>query len=150
MLLSPLTLALAYTYAQENPTRQLTYFIVTFSAKWLPYAMLALTFVADSPQSAMLQATGLIAAHAYDFATKIWPDYGGGSRLLATPQFVQKWFALPTGTPLQRGFGTAFSGRSAQPQNVPQQQPGREGGWGSGFSGGAWNSRGQGRRLGGE
>ncbi|KAK3070819.1 hypothetical protein LTR53_009771 [Teratosphaeriaceae sp. CCFEE 6253] len=147
LLLSPLTLALAYTYAQENPNRQLSYFIVTFSSKWLPYAMLAMTFVMGSPQEALLQATGLVAAHAYDFVTKIWPEYGGGRRYLTTPQTVQRWFAKVGGTPQARGVGTAFA---ARPANVPQQQAGGGGGWASGFSGGAWNSRGGGRRLGGE
>lgn len=149
MLLSPLTLALAYTYAQENPNRQLSYFIITFSAKWLPYAMLAMTFVMDSPQSALLQATGLVAAHAYDFLTKIWPEQGGGRKYISTPQFVQRWFVQPAGMAQQRSFGTAFAGR---PQNVPQQQPGSGGGWASGFSGrgGGWTSQGPGRRLGGD
>ncbi|KAK5112685.1 hypothetical protein LTR85_011196 [Meristemomyces frigidus] len=150
MLLSPLTLALAYTYAQENPDRQLSYFIVTFSAKWLPYAMLAGTFVMSSPQEALLQATGLVAAHAYDFVTKIWPEHGGGQRYLVTPQIVQRWFAQPGGIPQQRAFGTAYTGRAAATQNVPQQQAGGGGGWASGFSGGNWGNRGQGRRLGGE
>jgi len=151
MLLSPLTLALAYTFAQENPNRQMTYFIVTFSAKWLPYAMIAMTFVMAGPSEALLQATGIVAAHAYDFLTKIWPEYGGGRRILATPQIVQRWFAKPGGTAQARPAGTAFSGRPAGSSNVPQQQGGSGGGWASGFSsGGNWNSRGQGRRLGGE
>ena len=72
--LSALTLALAYTYAQENPNRQLSYFIVTFSAKYLPYSMLAMTFVMASPQAALQQSTGLIAAHLYEFLTKTWPS----------------------------------------------------------------------------
>jgi len=151
MLLSPLTLALAYTYAQENPNRQLTYFIVTFSAKWLPFAMLAMTFVMGGPQEALLQATGIVAAHAYDFLTKIWPEHGSGRRILATPQAVQRWFAKPAGTAQARAFGTAFAGRPAGAQNVPQQQSGSNGGWTSGFTGsGGWNTRGPGRRLGGE
>jgi hypothetical protein len=80
--LSALTLALAYTYAQENPNRQLSYFIVTFSAKYLPYSMLAMTFVMASPQAALQQATGLIAAHLYEFLTKTWPEHGGGRKLI--------------------------------------------------------------------
>ena len=49
MLLSPLTLALAYTYAQEDPHRTMSYVIITFQAKWLPLVMLAMTFVMESP-----------------------------------------------------------------------------------------------------
>lgn len=146
--LSPLTLALAYTSAQENPNRQMSYFIVTFSAKYLPYAMLAMTFVMASPEAALHQATGLIAAHLYDFLTKIWPEYGGGRKLINTPAFVARWFATTGGAPSQRSYGTAFSGNTAQ--NVGQRQTGGGGGWASGFSGGAWGDRGQGRRLGGD
>lgn len=150
--LSALTLALAYTYAQENPNRQMSYFIVTFSAKFLPYAMLAMTFVMASPEAALHQATGLIAAHLYDFLTKIWPEYGGGRKMINTPAFVARWFQQVAGTPSQRSYGTAYSGSSAA-QNVGQQgQTGSGGGWASGFSqgGNSWSSRGQGRRLGGD
>jgi Derlin-2/3 len=148
--LSALTLALAYTYAQENPNRQLSYFIVTFSAKYLPYSMLAMTFVMGSPTAALHQATGLIAAHLYEFLAKIWPEHGGGRKLINTPAFVARWFATPAGVPSQRSFGTAYSGNTTA-QNVGQQgQAGAGGGWASGFSQGSWNARGTGRRLGGE
>lgn len=128
----------------------MTYFIITFSVKWLPYAMLAMTFVMGSPQEAMLQGTGLVAAHLYDFLMRTWPEHGNGGRYINTPQSVQRWFAKPGGVPQQRAFGTAFSGR---PANVPQAQTGSGGGWASGFSGGgssSWGSRGTGRRLGGD
>lgn len=144
--LSALTLALAYTYAQDNPNRQLTYFIVTFSAKYLPFAMLALTLVMASPRAALEQSTGLVAAHAYEFLTKIWPEHGGGRKLINTPAFVARWFATAPGVAAQRSYGTAFTGSSGA-QSVGQQgQGGGNGGWASGSS---WSSRGQGRRLGG-
>lgn len=144
--MSPLTLALAYTYAQDNPNRQLSYFIITFSAKYLPYAMLAMTFVMGSPSECLLQSSGLIAAHLYDFLTKIWPEHGGGRKFIDTPLTIRKWFEKPAGVAQQRAYGTAFSGAA---QNLPQQrQAGSGGGWASGFSGGS--SYGQGRRLGGD
>ena len=154
MLLSPLTLALAYTYAQENSNQQLNYFIVTFSSKWLPYAMLAMTFVMASPYMALIQATGLLAAHAYDFLTKVWPEHGGGRKVIWTPVLVQRWFAPPAGSAQRRGAGTAFNVKSSganggAAQNVPQRAAGSGGGWASGFSG-AWGERGPGRRLGGD
>lgn len=149
MLLPALTLALAYTYAQDNPGMQVNYFIVTFSVKWLPYTMLAMTLVMASPYYALIQATGLVAAHAYYFLTKIWPDYGGGRRYINTPQSVRNYFAKPGMMPTQRGAGTAFNvGGSRAGQSVPQRQTGSGGGWTSGMSGNAWVSRGQGRRLG--
>ena len=157
MLLSPLTLALAYTYAQDNPTRQINYFIVTFSVKYLPYVMLLTTFVMASPAAALEQSTGLVAAHLYYFLTTIWPQHGAGRQVIRTPQIVKGWFATSGGTPQQRGAGTAFAARpqaaGSGSASVPQRQTGSGGGWASGLGGGgggSWTDRGQGRRLGGD
>ncbi|KAK5167363.1 uncharacterized protein LTR77_007062 [Saxophila tyrrhenica] len=149
-LLSPLTLALAYTHAQENPNQQINYFVVTFSAKWLPVVMLIGTVIMASPYAALVQATGLVAAHAYDFCTIIWPQYGGGRKLLSTPVAVQRWFANVAGAPQRRGAGTAFNTGGPAAQNVPQRSAGTGGGWTSGFGGNGWGQRGPGRRLGGD
>lgn len=151
MLLSPLTLALAYTFAQEDPHRQMSYIIITFQAKWLPLVMLAMTFVMESPGSALVQSSGLVAAHAYEFIFRIWPEVGGGRRFIETPLFVKRWFAPAAGTAQRRGAGTAYAARPPSgAQNVPSRQGGSGGGWASGFSGGGgdWNDRGPGRRLG--
>lgn len=153
LLLSPLTLALAYTYAQENPNMQLNYFIVTFSAKWLPLAMLAMTCVMANPFLALIQSTGLVAAHAYDFLNIYWPQHGGGRKLIPTPAFIAQAFAPLAGSNTRRGAGTAFNARpggSVGSQNVPQRPAGSSAGWASGFSSGAWGERGAGRRLGGD
>ena len=112
IFLGALSLAFAYTYAQDNPTRQVSLFIIQFQAKFLPLAMLAMTFVMDSPQSALTQATGLLAAHLYDFLTRIWPTFGGGKNYIHTPQFVKGWFSGP-GRVENRGYGTAMPGRGA-------------------------------------
>jgi Derlin-2/3 len=110
--------------------------------------MLIGTTIMASPQAAIVQATGLVAAHAYEFLTVLWPQYGGGGRnLLTTPLFVQKWFANVSGAPRARGAGTAFNTRATAAQNIPQRQTGSGGGW---TSGGAWGDRGSGRRLGGD
>ena len=145
VLLSPLTLALAYTFSQEDPNRSVSYIIITFQAKWLPLVMLAMTFVMSSPQAAMIQGSGLVAAHAYEFVMRIWPEFGGGRKLITTPRAVSNWFAAAPGTATQRGAGTAFAARPASgAQNAPRQG-GAGGGWASGNS---WGDRGQGRRLG--
>ncbi|KAF2747689.1 DER1-domain-containing protein [Sporormia fimetaria CBS 119925] len=112
VFLQALSLAYAYTYAQDNPTRQVNFFIVNFDAKYLPFAMLFLTFVMESPEAAMAQATGLIAAHLYDFLTRIWPTFGGGSNYIRTPEGVKRWFAPRGGEAQPRGFGTAFQPRA--------------------------------------
>lgn len=149
VFLQPLILALAYLYAQENPESQMTFYIVTFRVKFLPYCMLLMTLVMDSPTAAMLQATGLIAAHLYDFLTRVWPTFGGGSSPIRTPQALQQWFDKPgRGPGTTRPHGTAFQSRPGPAQasaNAPST-----GGWASGFTSNTWGSRGPGRRLGGE
>lgn len=128
-----LILALAYTFSQDNPDRQTNFFIITFSTKYLPYALLFLTFVLGGPTAAKHQATGLVSAHLYDFLTRIWPAFGGGRNWIVTPNFVKRWFGSDAGRPPIRDRGFGYSqGRPAD--QAPQ------GGWS--------NQRGPGRRLG--
>jgi len=114
-----------------------TVFILTFPAKYLPYALLLLTFIMRGPPAAMEQGTGLLAAHLYDFLTRIWPTFGGGRNYIKTPEFVKRWFAQSgSGAPQARGYGTAFDNRRDAPASGSS-------------SGNAWsNQRGPGRRLG--
>jgi len=140
VFLQSLILAYAYTFSQDNPHSNVTIYILTFPAKYLPYALIALTFIMDGPGAAKLQAGGLLAAHAYDFLTRIWPTFGGGSNWLKTPEVVKRYFAGlgQDGAGQARAYGTAFQGR-------------QQGGSGSAASAtsSAWsNTRGPGRRLG--
>ncbi|KAL1302513.1 hypothetical protein AAFC00_002900 [Neodothiora populina] len=149
VFLQPLILALAYLYAQENPEQQMTFYIVTFRVKFLPYCMLLMTLVMDSPTSAMNQATGLVAAHLYDFLTRIWPAFGRGSNPIKTPQVLQRWFDSAPGAPRTTTHGTAFQARPSAGQAQPAARA-STGGWTSGFSGNSWGGRGPGHRLGGD
>ncbi|WPG98925.1 DER1-domain-containing protein [Acrodontium crateriforme] len=145
-LMSSFLMALAYTYAQEDPNRQVNYFIVTLSAKYIIYAQLIVTCIATGGYyHAFVQATGIPAAHLYLFLTKYWPEYGGGTHWIFTPNFLRQYLDAPAGTGVNRGAGTAFPAR-----NAGGAQAGRGGGWTSAFSagGGTWNQRGPGRRLG--
>lgn len=142
-----LLLALAYTFSQDNPHRQQTFFVISFSARYLPYVMLALTFVmtGGSMDRVYSQAMGLLAAHAYDFLTRIWPTFGGGTNWIdkITPNSVRRAFgdgAPSSASAVSRGFGTSFRPAAASPAG---QSTGRS----TGFS---WGGRGQGRRLGGD
>ncbi|KAF1981157.1 DER1-domain-containing protein [Aulographum hederae CBS 113979] len=131
--LDALILAFTYTFAQDNPTTNVTVFILTFPAKYLPYALLLLTFIM-APGRVMQQATGLLAAHLYDFLTRIWPTFGGGTNYIVTPEIVKKWFGGLDRAPQDRGYGTAQDFR-------------REGA--AAAASNAWsNQRGPGRRLG--
>ncbi|KAF2715212.1 DER1-domain-containing protein [Pleomassaria siparia CBS 279.74] len=140
--LQPLSLAFAYTYAQDNPTRQVSFFIVTFDAKYLPFAMLFLSFILDGPDAALTQAMGLIAAHLYDFLTRIWPTFGGGTNPIFTPVIVKRWFGGHAGSVQSRAFGSVQQGR-------PRENPAvaRSSGRSTGV-GGQWDGRGPGQRLG--
>ena len=136
-LIQPLILAFAYTFAQENPNANVSMYIITFPAKYLPFALLFVTLVMerDGATAAMHQATGLIAAHLYDFLTRIWPTFGGGTNYIITPNFVKSWFIEPgPPRPQPRDYGTAYEpGQRAPPGNT------------------SWShQRGPGRRLGGE
>ena len=141
-------LALAYTYAQEKPNDKITYFIATLRMKWLPYVMLLMTFFMQSPEAALSQGSGLVAAHLYDFLTRLWPTFGGGQNFIQTPAFVKRWFETGRARSTTRPYGTAFTSRSTGPQPVR----GTTSGFSSGFGGmsSSWGSRGAGRRLGGD
>jgi Derlin-2/3 len=139
VLLAPLTLALAYTFAQDNPRRMTGFFILNFEAKFLPWVLLFVTFILSGPQGALFQGTGLIAAHLYEFLTRIWPELGGGRQWVQTPGFIRRAFGGDQRVPQARDHGTAFAARSA---DTPAQ--GRT----TGFGGAGWNTRGPGRRLG--
>ncbi|KAF1813533.1 DER1-domain-containing protein [Eremomyces bilateralis CBS 781.70] len=142
MFLPALILALAYTFAQDNPDRQVNVIFINMPAKFMPYAMLFLTYIVVGPYMMYVEITGLVAAHLYNFLTKIWPAFGGGTNIIKTPGFVSRWFG--GGSPQARSFGMAYPGRVTAAQN----QPGSGSGSGFGGFGSAWQRRGGGRRLG--
>jgi Derlin-2/3 len=145
--LPALSLAYAYTFAQDNPTRKVSFFIVTFDSKYLPFALLFMTFIIDGPEPALAQLTGLVAAHLYDFLTRIWPTFGGGKNYIHTPAMVKRLFAPEAGTAENRGYGYAMQGRgraAGTGAGAPDPASGRSTGRST------WGGVGPGRRLGGE
>ncbi|PNS18613.1 hypothetical protein CAC42_5152 [Sphaceloma murrayae] len=148
VLLSPLTLALAYLYSIDTPEARISFFIVTVRAKYLPYCMLLMTLLMAGPGPALNDVTGLVAAHLYDFLTRLWPQYGGGRNMITAPQVVKRWFTKTGVRSTYRSYGTAFEPRGA---TQPEASSGSGlSSWASGFSSGSWGGRGPGRRLGGE
>jgi len=136
-----LMVAIAYTYAQENRGKKVKFIIITMDVKWLPFALIFLTFVNYGVYAAQLQLMGIPAAHLYDFLTRLWPQFGGGTRLINTPLFVSRWFG---------GGGVSVGGARAPQVSVKGpvtvfRPPPTTSTWSSG-----WGSRGQGRRLGGD
>lgn len=135
-----LILGIAYTYSQDNKGKKVSFFIISFNVIWLPWAMLLMTLIMSSPEAALMQFTGLVAAHLYDFLTRLYPEFGGGKNYIQTPGFVKKRFAADRPGIQVRGYGTAF--RPATPAPARGQ-------W-NGFGSSTWGARGQGRRLGGD
>ncbi|KAI4611268.1 uncharacterized protein J4E87_010552 [Alternaria ethzedia] len=135
--LPSLSLAYAYTFAQDNPTRSVSFFVITFESKYLPFAMLFMAFVMDGPDAALGQLMGLLAAHLYDFLTRIWPTFGGGKNYIRTPEMVKRWFGAAPGSVQNRGYGHVVQGRGGAAQPSAARATGN-----------AWGGMGPGRRLG--
>ncbi|OJJ96719.1 hypothetical protein ASPACDRAFT_80889 [Aspergillus aculeatus ATCC 16872] len=137
---SALIMAFVYTFSQENRGRKATFFVVQIPVEFLPWAMLAFTFVTIGWPAVLSDGTGIVAAHLYDFLTRIYPAFGGGQNYLVTPAFIRRFFSNLTPRGDNRTYGTAF--RPAE-----QTQSAASESWTSAFQG-PWNRRGPGRRLG--
>ncbi|RMZ80522.1 hypothetical protein DV737_g2923, partial [Chaetothyriales sp. CBS 132003] len=141
---SSLLLAFIYTFAQDNRGTKAHFVIVQIPVEYLPWAMLTLTLVTGGPAAAMDQGSGLVAAHLYDFLTRLYPTFQGGRNWIQTPTPVKRFFGTNTRTrtATTTPYGTMFRPAAAAQYQTPQSQ---SRGWTS-----SWSGRGQGRRLGGD
>ncbi|CZT06380.1 related to F-LANa protein [Rhynchosporium agropyri] len=142
VFISALILAMCYTSTQDARGQKATFIVVQIPAQFIPYAMLLMTLVMNGAGAAKIQATGLVAAHLYDFLTRLYPTFRGGRNMLSTPAFVKRMWETTVPGVGNRAYGTAFT---------PAQRPGAA----SGSTSGAvlpesWRSRGSGHRLGGD
>lgn len=88
-------------------------------------------FTMAGSMAILTMGTGILAAHMYDFLTRLYPTFGGGTKYIRTPAMVRRWFGGDKrGT--TRAYGAVY--RPAMQQPAP-------------LSG--WSGRGQGQRLGG-
>ena len=136
-----LILGIAYTYSQDNRGKRVSFIIITFNVILLPWAMLLMTFVMAGPDAALKQGAGLLAAHLYDFLTRLYPTFGGGKNYIGTPAVVKRWFGADKPSFQARGYGTAIRPATQAPSTGTSS--------GLGFPS-AWGARGQGQRLGGD
>jgi hypothetical protein len=136
-------MAFIHTWAQDNRGKHVTFYVVQIRAEWLPLALLGVNFVTAGPTVAMIEATGIVASHLYDFLTRIWPTFGGGRNYITTPSFVHSLFQDNRSS--ARGYGAAY--RPAQ--TAQAGQAGQSSGTSSSYFGSSWSTRGAGRRLGG-
>lgn len=139
-------MALIYTYSQDNRGKRATFIIIPMPVEYLPFAMLALTMVLGGPYAALAEGMGIIAAHLYDFLTRIYPTFGGGRNWITPPGFVRRYFRGISSNSTARSYGTAI--RPSASQNAASSSSSSSTGWASAFQRDSWSGRGAGRRLG--
>jgi Derlin-2/3 len=137
--LEGLIVAMCYTATQDQRGQKTNFYFFTVPAQALPYCMLISSLLMGGPF--MLELSGLLAAHLHDFLFRLWPEFGGGPNLLATPAWVS--YLVQTPRILQRDYGTA----------VRPPPAGATSGRSTGASTGSvlpdsWKTRGAGHRLG--
>ncbi|ODM23568.1 hypothetical protein SI65_01157 [Aspergillus cristatus] len=141
---SALTLAFVYTYAQHNKGIKTRFYFFEIPVEFLPWAMLMITMVRLGWPAALLESMGIVAAHMYEFLTRIYPAFGGGKNYITTPGFIRRFF-IKSSHEGYRAYGTAYRPTGQTPAS-PASEVRR--GWTS-SSQNSWGGRGPGRRLGG-
>jgi len=108
--------------------------------------MILLTTVMDGPFTAMIQATGLVAAHLHYFLSDIWPTFGGGTNIIKTPAFIERLFVIRMPQVIHRAYGMAIR----HPDQPLRENNAASTGASSAVLPESWKSRGAGHRLGGD
>ncbi|CAN6640971.1 hypothetical protein TRVA0_018S01618 [Trichomonascus vanleenenianus] len=140
-----LVMAFVYTWAQEEPEADTSFFIISVKAKFLPFLYLAIPVLGGDVKGAVVECTGLVTAHMYLFFDSLWPA-AGGPRLIHTPHLLTRLFPQTAGPP---GSTPAYSVYRPQPRQAGSATTGSSTG-ASGGTGSIFKSRFQGRghRLG--
>lgn len=123
-------MALTHTWAQANRGKPVTFYVIQIKAEYLPICLLIIDIVSEGWWSAYISMVGIFASHLYDFLTRLWPVFGGGTNYLKTPAFVHRLWGTTLREQRSRGLGPSGSSTA---ESV----------------GSAWSMRGAGRRLGG-
>ncbi|KAJ5790313.1 uncharacterized protein N7518_007324 [Penicillium psychrosexuale] len=143
ILLSPLIMAFVYTFSQTNRGTKTRFWIIDIPVVLLPYAMIVVGMVMNGWEHVLSDLTGIVAAHTYDFLTRIYPTFGGGRNFIPVPRFVERYFTDHDPNSGYRAYGTASRApRPAEPSSASGSS------WSSWTSSSSWNGRGAGRRLG--
>lgn len=142
MFLSALEIAMCYTVTQDQRGMKATFYFITIPAQLTPWAMIVVSVImSGSVMGVPLLLEGIVAAHLYDFLTRLWPEFGGGRNLIPTPAILSR--VVDTPRVINRGFGTAV-----RPPGPSGPSTGRSTGASTGPLPDSWRSRGQGHRLG--
>ncbi|POR37061.1 Derlin [Tolypocladium paradoxum] len=139
--LQALILAICYTVTQDQRGMKVSYMFITIPAQLMPYAMLLINLLFPGGVANMLlQIQGLLAAHLFDFLTRIWPEYGGGRNIIPTPAFLS--------TVVQAVGSAQSTVAGAAGVRSPDQASGQSTGAWRGPLPDSWRTRGRGQRLG--
>lgn len=123
---------------QDQRGQKATFYFITIPAQLTPICMILINLLfPGGAMNMLLQVEGLVAAHLFDFLSRLWPQFGGGPNLLATPPVLHRLLRTPR--VLERSFGTAIRGTT---------DSGSSTGASTGPLPDAWKSRGSGHRLG--
>ncbi|EED18445.1 conserved hypothetical protein [Talaromyces stipitatus ATCC 10500] len=136
-----LIMALTHTWAQANRGRIVTFYVIQIKAELLPPCLLVIDIVSGGWYAAVIDMIGIFASHLYDFLTRLWPIFGGGTNYLKTPGFLHRLYGTTVREQRSRGLGPSHSSSG----QTSGQSSSREDSAGS-----AWSMRGAGRRLGGD
>ncbi|KAG5655922.1 hypothetical protein KAF25_000842 [Fusarium avenaceum] len=139
MYMNGLILAMVYTISQDQRGQKTQYLVLTIPAQALPICMIVVAALMAGPSKALVEVEGLLAAHLFDFLTRIWPEFGNGPRLLKIPAWLERLAQTPRVLP--RAFGTAI-----RPANTAST--GSSTGVNKGPLPDSWRTRGPGKRLG--
>ncbi|TVY20003.1 Derlin-1.2 [Lachnellula arida] len=131
---SPLALCFITSTTRDTWDQPMTLLVLKMPSQYFPYALVFLTLIVSSPDVAMIQATGVAAAHLYDFLTGLYPNFGIKRNLISSPGLVKRGFG--TQTQVERPYGSAYMPGVAG-----------EAAWGLDLS---WKRFGPGRTLGGD
>ncbi|KFY05151.1 hypothetical protein O988_00224 [Pseudogymnoascus sp. VKM F-3808] len=143
ILTSALFTAFAYTATQDEGG-QTRIFILDIPTRSVPLALCFMTFVSIGElHPALVQATGILVAHLYDFLTRLYPKFGGGVNILTTPAFIRRLFEPKVVSVSNKTYGTSFQPAAPRAAASGSEAPG-------GVLPEAWKSRGSGHRLGGD
>lgn len=131
-----------YTYSLDNRGATTTLLFIQIRVEYLPWAMLVIAFVSHGWDAALSEGMGIVAAHQWEFFTRIWPAFGGGRNYLQTPAVIRRYFAGKTEDVGRREYGRFW--RPSQPREQ-RTDSGEE----KAPLPDSWRSWGSGQRLGG-
>ncbi|KAF6836166.1 DER1-like family member protein (centromere/microtubule-binding protein CBF5) [Colletotrichum plurivorum] len=140
--LPALILAMCRTVTQDQRGMKANFYFVTIPAQLTPFCMMLVSLLFPGGYyNFMLQLMGFLAAHLYDFLSRIYPEFSGGPNLIPTPAFLSRLVQTPR--MYRREYGTAVRGGGGQSTGSSTGAS-----LGNGPLPDSWKTRGAGRRLG--